>query len=105
MNKHLKLFLTSIAFLLVIGFFIAINIGRIQVSPIELFKGLFIEYNADVASIYQIRFPRVIVSIFIGGALALSGMLLQVVFQNPLADPGIIGISQGASFMSLIITF
>ncbi|MEJ8736997.1 iron ABC transporter permease [Erysipelotrichaceae bacterium HCN-30851] len=105
MNKHPKLFLISIAGLLVIGFFIAINIGSIQVSPIELFKGLFIEYNADVASIYQIRFPRVIVSIFIGGALALSGMLLQVVFQNPLADPGIIGISQGASFMSLIITF
>ena len=51
------------------SFLVAINIGSIQVSPIELFKGLFIEYNADVASIYQIRFPRVIVSIFIGGAL------------------------------------
>lgn len=105
MNKHPQLFLASIAILLCICFFIAINLGSIQITPLELFKGLFIEYNPDVASIYQIRFPRVIVSIFIGGALALSGMILQVVLKNPLADPGIIGISQGASFMSLLITF
>ncbi len=105
MNKHPKLFLASIAIMLCVCFFIAINLGSIHVTPLELFKGLFIEYNPDVASIYQIRFPRVIVSIFIGGALALSGMILQVVLKNPLADPGIIGISQGASLMSLLITF
>ena len=55
-------------------------------------KGLFIEYNKDVASIYQIRFPRVIVTMLVGCALALSGLLFQVVLKNPLADPGLIGI-------------
>lgn len=65
--------------------FLAINIGSIKVSFIQLMKGLFIEYNKDVASIYQIRFPRVIVTMLVGCALALSGLLFQVVLKNPLA--------------------
>ena len=102
-KKHPKLFMIILAVILFICFFIAINLGSIQVSIVELFKGLFIEYNGDVASIYSIRFPRIIIAMLVGGALALSGLLFQVVLKNPLADPGIIGISNGASLVSVLV--
>lgn len=102
-RKHPRLCIIGLCICLSIVFFISINIGSIQLSPVELFKGLFIEFNQDVASVYNIRFPRVLVSILVGAALALSGLLLQVVLKNPLADPGIIGISSGASLLSTVL--
>mgnify|MGYP002604318736 CR=1 FL=1 len=102
-KKHSHLFIVSLIILLGIVFFVAINTGTIKVSFMQLLKGLFIEYNKDVASVYQIRFPRVIVTMLVGCALALSGLLFQVVLKNPLADPGIIGISAGAQLVSLLV--
>ena len=60
-------------------------------TPIELFKGLFISYNENVATIFDLRFPRIFIAILGGAATAVSGVLLQAVMKNPLADPGIIG--------------
>ena len=80
-KKNPLLFILGLMIILGICFFLAINIGSIKVSFIQLMKGLFIEYNKDVASIYQIRFPRVIVTMLVGCALALSGLLFQVVLK------------------------
>lgn len=103
-KKYPKLYLLALLILLCVLFFLALNLGSIKVSPIALFRGLFMEYNADVASIYSIRFPRIIIAIFVGAGLALSGLLFQVVLKNPLADPGIIGISNGASLAAVVVT-
>lgn len=103
LKKHPRIFIGSLIIALCLCFFIAINIGSVKVTPSELFRGLFIEFNQDVASIYNIRFPRVIASMLVGGALALSGLLLQVVLKNPLADPGIIGVSSGASLVATFV--
>lgn len=92
------------ALLLVALFFAAVNIGSLKVSFPELLKGLFVEYNEDVATIYDLRFPRIIISLLAGAAVAVSGVLFQAVLKNPLADPGIIGISSGASFAAVLIT-
>lgn len=78
--------------------FAAVNIGSLKVSPSELFRGLFLEEIDDVAAIYDLRFPRIVISLFAGAAVAVSGVLFQAVLKNPLADPGIIGISGGAQF-------
>ena len=102
-KKHPQIFIIFLILVLFICFFIAINLGSIQVSIVQLFKGLFIEYDVDVASVYSIRFPRIIISMLVGGALALSGLLFQVVLKNPLADPGIIGIANGASLVSVLV--
>lgn len=102
-KKHPKIFMIMLMVILFFGFFIAINLGSIKVSMVQLFKGLFVEYDVDVASVYNIRFPRIIIAMLVGGALALSGLLFQVVLKNPLADPGIIGISNGASLVSVIV--
>ena len=106
-RKHRKTAKAAISFivmilLLVALFFAAVNIGSLKVSFPELLKGLFVEYNEDVATIYDLRFPRIVISMLAGAAIAVSGVLFQAVLKNPLADPGIIGISSGASFCGSI---
>ncbi len=92
------------AILLLILFVIAVNTGSLKITPVQLFKGLFVAYDKDVATVYDLRFPRIFISMLGGAAMAVSGVLLQAVMKNPLADPGIIGISSGASFMAVIVT-
>jgi iron complex transport system permease protein len=50
------------------------------------------------AIVVHLRLPRVLLAAVVGGSLALSGAVLQGLFRNPMADPGIIGISSGAAF-------
>ncbi len=65
---------------------------------------MFVEYNPNVATIFDLRFPRIFIAMLGGAATAVSGVLLQAVMKNPLADPGIIGISSGASLTAVLIT-
>lgn len=92
------------AVLLFTLFLVAVNTGSLKITPKELFDGLFIKYNKTVATIYDLRFPRIFIAMIGGAAMAVSGVLLQAVMKNPLADPGIIGISSGASFTAVLIT-
>ena len=84
--------------------FTATKMGSISVTYGELFRGLFVEYDLRVATIYDLRFPRIIVALLGGAALSCSGLLFQAVLKNPLADPGIIGISGGASFVAAVVS-
>ena len=84
-------------------FLFSINKGSMQVGYGELFRGLFLEENETVSIIFDLRFPRIIIAVLSGAALAVSGVLFQAVLKNPLADPGIIGISSGAGFISALI--
>jgi iron complex transport system permease protein len=59
--------------------------------------------NADAAIIYQLRLPRVLAAFAVGGLLAMSGSLLQVLTRNPLAEPSILGVSGGASVGALAV--
>lgn len=106
MDKSKKSILSFIviSLLLAIMFVIAVNTGSLSVSIGKLFKGLFVSYDADVATIYDLRFSRIFISILAGAAIAVSGVLFQAVLKNPLADPGIIGISSGAAFVAVLIT-
>ena len=81
---------------MLITFFVAANTGGLSVSVSRLFKGLFIEYDETVAIILQLRFPRIIVAMLGGAIMAMSGVCMQAVMRNPLADPGIIGVSSGS---------
>jgi iron complex transport system permease protein len=55
--------------------------------------------------IFLVRFPRVIVAVLVGAALATSGAVMQGMFRNPMADPGIIGVSSGASLGAVLAIF
>ncbi len=58
--------------------------------------------HEDIVIISQIRLPRIILSIFVGMALASSGVIFQGLFRNPMADPYVIGVSAGAAFGATI---
>ncbi len=82
------------------------GIGPVAVPPdamvaILLHKigiSIDIPFNTQQEAIFwAIRLPRVLLAVLVGAALAVSGALLQGVFRNPLADPGLIGISSGAA--------
>jgi iron complex transport system permease protein len=83
-------------------FFAAVKLGSISVTWGELWRGLFTEYDPRVAAIYDLRFPRVLAALLAGAMLSASGLLLQAALKNPLADPGIIGISGGAQFAATL---
>lgn len=85
-------------------FFAAANTGSLQVAPDQLLRGLFVAYDETVSTIYDLRFPRILIAMIGGAAMAVSGVLLQAAIRNPLADPGIIGISAGASFAAVLVT-
>lgn len=57
---------------------------------------------------FSIRLPRVLLAVIVGGALALSGCVMQGLFRNPLADPGLLGINSGAALavaLSIVMSF
>ena len=91
------------AFIFVLAL-IAMKLGSISLTYQELFNGLFVSYDKRVATIYDLRFPRIIVALLGGAALSCSGLLFQAVLKNPLADPVIIGISGGASLAAAVVT-
>lgn len=111
-KEHYKRYRLSFIVLggLVIGLFIfmvlSIGIGPVSIHPFSVIKILMSklwlplgedELVQSTAIIYGIRLPRLILAVLIGAALAVSGASLQGLFRNPLADPGLIGVSSGAA--------
>ncbi len=88
---------------LVALFCVAVNVGTLKVDPQRLFRGLFVAYDDAVATIFDLRFPRAVIAMVAGGSIAVSGVLLQAAVKNPLADPGIIGISAAASLAAVLV--
>jgi iron complex transport system permease protein len=82
---------------------IAANLGAMKLSLAVLWQS----QDEALRHIWlHIRLPRVLLAIMVGGALALSGCVMQGLFRNPLADPGLLGISSGAAlFVGLAIVF
>lgn len=81
----------------------AATTGSIKMGFFEFIGALFDKGNSQMDAIRDLRFPRIIVALFAGAALSVSGVLLQSVMRNPLADAGVIGISSGAAFVQLFI--
>ncbi len=102
LKDALAFIITALAVLVM--FFVAVNTGGLETTVSQLINGLFFEYDDTVAIILELRFPRVIVALLGGALMSMSGVCMQAVMRNPLADPGIIGISSGAALASVIVT-
>lgn len=90
--------------LLVVAIILSIGLGSVRFSPLEIIEALLGKGGVVSDTIlWDIRIPRVMLAIIIGANLALSGALLQAVMNNPLADPGLTGVSSGASVAVLFI--
>lgn len=93
--------------LLAAGVVLSAGIGQVQISPAEVLGSLV--RAAGIANpwaptdrlleqtLWQIRFPRVVMSLLVGALLAITGAVMQAVFSNPLAEPGVVGVSSGAA--------
>ena len=101
--RKVAAFLVTMAALIAL-FFVAVNTGSLQVNPMQLLSGLFVSYDETVSTIYDLRLPRILIAMVGGAATAVAGVLLQAAIRNPLADPGIIGVSAGASFAAVLVT-
>ena len=101
-NKKALSFISVIILLIIVSIQSALT-GSIKVTPFELIHGLITGTNDQVAIIKDLRLPRILIALFAGAALSVAGVLLQAVMRNPLADPGIIGVSAGAGFMSIVV--
>ncbi len=95
--------LVSLLLLLLIAIYAGLSFGAVSVSFKELWSVLA-SGGEDVYEkiVYNLRLPRVIVGLCVGACLAASGALLQGVMRNPLADPGIIGVSSGGGLFAII---
>ena len=93
--------LAILLFVLLTTIVFSLSYGSYQVSLLDLFNNKLSALSKTV--FYQIRSPRVIFSAFVGASLALSGSCLQGLFRNPLADPGLIGVSAGAALGAALI--
>lgn len=82
----------------------ALAIGAVPIPLREVLRLFLFSGDADtVRIIYTLRLPRVICASLAGADLALSGCILQGILRNPLADPGIIGISAGAGLAAMLL--
>ncbi|WP_067686977.1 FecCD family ABC transporter permease [Nocardia jejuensis] len=92
---------------LVVLALISAAVGQVPTTPAEVAGSFFHRIGLDWGpmpahpagdvTLWEVRFPRVVLAILVGAALATAGALLQGVFANPLAEPGVIGVSAGAA--------
>lgn len=94
MPRRITLSLFTLALILALGTVLASSVGALRL-PLNL---LWLEGDSALRQIwFTIRLPRVLLALAIGGSLALAGCVMQGLFRNPLADPGLLGISSGAA--------
>jgi len=89
-----------LALLTIVAFFINVSLGSVHIPISEVMEGLFTGSTEKTSwnyILFDYRIPKAITAIAAGGGLAISGLLMQTVFRNPLAGPFVLGLSSGAS--------
>ncbi|MFI6347860.1 FecCD family ABC transporter permease [Streptomyces sp. NPDC050560] len=90
--------LVAAAVALLLALLLSLAVGARAVAPSAVFDALLHGGHSGSAEVVRgLRLPRTLVGLMVGAALALAGTVLQGVTRNPIADPGILGVSQGAS--------
>lgn len=98
--------LTAFGFFLVVSMLASVGGGAVSISPGQVLSilasqiGLSLPWSFEVQQemvLIGIRLPRVLLGVCVGAGLSVSGALIQGLFRNPLADPGLVGVSSGAA--------
>ncbi|KWT56915.1 iron ABC transporter permease [Streptomyces albus subsp. albus] len=77
---------------------LSLAVGSRPFAPSEVFDALLYGGDGDAAQVVRfLRLPRTLTGLMVGAALALAGTAMQGITRNPIADPGVLGIGQGAS--------
>lgn len=102
-NRGRLLLTAGLAALCLLSMLLGLLLGSTSHTPAELLRGLTAGGDDPLFRILlYVRMPRMLGSVLAGAALALSGMLLQSVLNNPMASPNIIGVNAGAGFFGLL---
>ncbi len=96
---------------LALSVLVGVAVGPLAISPLEIWNIVLsrLGFGASVDAmqsyvLLEIRLPRVVVAALVGSSLALAGAALQGLYRNPLADPGLIGVSAGAALAAALAT-
>jgi len=99
-NKKLKiwsLIILILLFLLLATILLALLIGEVNFTFPQLINILQKQSGIEYSILTNIRVPRIILGFAVGGALSISGLILQAIYRNPLVEPYTLGISGGAA--------
>jgi iron complex transport system permease protein len=104
---HRFILVAGILVLILLAAIVAsMTIGTLAMTPLDLANTLLGQgTRQQEIALYTIRVPRILIALLVGGALAVSGAILQSVTRNDLADPGILGISSGAALFVVIYIY
>lgn len=102
-SSRVRRALIASPFVFIGAFLLSLFIGSSDASPIGALKDLFSANfsGAHYRIIFHVRLPRTLGALFAGAALALSGVIIQAVLDNPLAAPNVIGVGSGAAFTAI----
>jgi len=88
-----------LALVLVVAAVASIGVGATSIPPTEIWRTVTDFHGTNNQLIIRdVRWPRTILAVCVGAALAISGALIQTLTRNPLAEPGILGVTAGAGF-------
>jgi len=94
----------ALLILLVVTATISLMVGPVRFTLAEIWHGLTVnDETLERRVVWELRFPRVIIGMLVGACLAIAGAILQAIMRNPLADPGIIGVSSGGGIAAITV--
>lgn len=104
-RRRVRILAVALAGLLIALAVLSLGVGAISIPPRRVLEVLGAAISGDAGPvssrdglvIMSIRLPRLLLALLIGSALAVAGALMQGLFRNPLADPGLVGVSSGAA--------
>lgn len=103
-NRSNTILLLPVGIGIVLLALLGLHIGDIPTNGLDVYNAIFTYSDSNLSEliIREIRLPRVCIALIAGAALSIAGMLMQTLFQNPLAGPYVLGINSGASLMVAI---
>ena len=102
-NKRILIFSMSSLLLLIVGLVLAVRLGSVPIAFRDIWDSIF-HYNEtlELMLVRDVRIPRALSVLFTGGILGVTGSMIQGVTRNPIAEPSILGVSQGATLVIAI---
>ncbi len=102
-NKNTIAFIVCSIFILIIGLFLAISLGAARIGISEIWDSIFnFSEKLELLLIRDVRIPRALSVLLTGGILGVTGAMIQGATRNPIAEPSLLGVSQGATLVVAI---
>lgn len=102
-SKRLSIFLICSLLLLVVGLVLAVRLGSVHIAFSDIFNSIFnYSETLELMLVRDVRIPRALSVLMTGGILGVTGAMIQGVTRNPIAEPSILGVSQGATLVIAI---